>query len=205
MDEQLNSANPEEDPAGRPVPPSGPVGEPSEELVQELREAAGAEEDRAPAEHTAATAADDRKPNADRLMHDAMMAESAADEQEPQASDPERTRMPTGPARVQRAEFDTLHKVEHLAPAGSNIDLLMDVNLPVSIELGRTELSISELLELGAGSIVELDKLAGEPVDILVNNKPLAKGEVVVLDEHFGVRITSLVSRRERLEGLSAG
>jgi flagellar motor switch protein FliN/FliY len=204
MDEQLNSANPEQDPAGRPVPPHGPDGEPSEELVQELREAAGAEEHRVPAED-AASDEDDRKQGADRLMHNAMMAESAADEPEPMRSDLEQTRMPTGPATVQRAEFDTLHKAERMAAAGSNIDLLMDVNLPVSIELGRTELSISELLELGAGSIVELDKLAGEPVDILVNNKPLAKGEVVVLDEHFGVRITSLVSRRERLEGLSAG
>ena len=84
----------------------------------------------------------------------------------------------------------------------ANMDLLLDVNLPVAIELGRTRMTIAQLLELGSGSIVELDKLAGDPVDILVNNKLLAKGEVVVIDEKFGVRITSLVSPRERLERL---
>lgn len=102
------------------------------------------------------------------------------------------------------AEFATLTAGEGPSRKAANIDLLLDVNLPVSIELGRTRMTIAEILELGTGSIVELDKLAGEPVDILVNNKPLAKGEVVVLDENFGVRITSLVSPRERLERLKS-
>ncbi len=83
-----------------------------------------------------------------------------------------------------------------------NINLLMDVNLPVSIELGRTSLPIGEILEWGQGSIIELDRLAGEPVDLMVNNKLVAKGEVVVVDEKFGLRITSLMSPRERLETL---
>ncbi|MBD3297069.1 MAG: flagellar motor switch protein FliN [candidate division Zixibacteria bacterium] len=83
-----------------------------------------------------------------------------------------------------------------------NINLLMDVNLPVSIELGRTSLPIGEILEWGQGSIIELDRLAGEPVDLMVNNKLVAKGEVVVVDEKFGLRITSLTSPRERLESL---
>ena len=81
--------------------------------------------------------------------------------------------------------------------AGGNIDLLMDVRLPVSIELGRTTLPIAEILKWGQGSIVELDKLVGEPVSLLVNNKMVAKGEVVVIDENFGLRITSLVSPKE--------
>lgn len=83
-----------------------------------------------------------------------------------------------------------------------NINLLMDVKLPVSIELGRTTLPIGEILEWGQGSIIELDRLAGEPVDLMVNNKLVAKGEVVVVDEKFGLRITSLMSPRERLETL---
>jgi len=74
----------------------------------------------------------------------------------------------------------------------------MDVKLPVSIELGRTTQPISEILQWGQGSIVELDKLAGEPVNLLVNNRLVAKGEVVVVDENFGLRITSLVGGRNR-------
>lgn len=81
----------------------------------------------------------------------------------------------------------------------SNIDLIMDVPLEVTVELGRTKMQIKEILDLGAGSIVELDKLAGEPVDVLVNGKLIAKGEVVVIDESFGIRITNIVSQMERL------
>ncbi len=83
-----------------------------------------------------------------------------------------------------------------------NIDLLMDVELPVSIELGKTKMRISDILGLGPGSIVELDKLVGEPVDLLVNKKCVARGEVVVVEESFGLRITMLVSPEERLKNL---
>ncbi len=85
---------------------------------------------------------------------------------------------------------------------GRSIDMLMDVKLPISIELGRTSMPISEILALGSGSVVELDKLAGEPVDLLVNNKIIAHGEVVVVDENFGIRITGLVTPEERLNSL---
>ncbi len=84
-----------------------------------------------------------------------------------------------------------------------SIDILMDVKMPIAIELGRTEMPISEILSLGPGSVVELDKLAGEPVDLLVNGKIVARGEVVVVDENFGVRITMLMSPQERLKSLS--
>jgi flagellar motor switch protein FliN/FliY len=83
-----------------------------------------------------------------------------------------------------------------------NIQMLLDINLNVSIELGRTRLSIRKILELGPGSIIELDRLAGEPVDLLVNDKVVAKGEVVVVDEYFGIRIISLVSPEERIKQL---
>jgi flagellar motor switch protein FliN/FliY len=83
-----------------------------------------------------------------------------------------------------------------------NIDMLLDVDLDVFIELGRTNLSIKRVLELAPGSIVELDRMAGEPVDLLVNDKVVAKGEVVVVDENFGIRIVSLVSAEDRIKSL---
>ena len=84
----------------------------------------------------------------------------------------------------------------------ANIGLILDVPLQVTVELGRTKKTIKDILELTNGSIVELDKLAGEPVDIMVNGKFLAKGEVVVIDENFGVRITDIVSPAERAQQL---
>jgi len=83
-----------------------------------------------------------------------------------------------------------------------NIDILMDVKLPVQIELGRTEMTIKDILELSTGSVVELERLAGEPVDLLVNSRIVAKGEVVVVDENFGIRVTNLLSAEERLKSL---
>jgi len=101
------------------------------------------------------------------------------------------------------AEFQQLNPRSATTTTTNNIDLLLDVKMPVSIELGRTDMPISEILTLGPGSIVELDKLAGEPVDLLVNDKIIAKGEVVVVDENFGVRITMLMSPEERLKSLA--
>jgi flagellar motor switch protein FliN/FliY len=86
--------------------------------------------------------------------------------------------------------------------APSNIDLILDVNLRITVELGRTSKSIREVLDLGPGAVIELDKLAGEPVDILVNDKPIAKGEVVVVDENFGVRVTDIISPAGRVATL---
>jgi len=82
---------------------------------------------------------------------------------------------------------------------GYNIDLLLGVNLQVAVEIGRTSLPIRDVLALTPGSIVELDKLAGEKVDVLINGRPIAQGEVVVVDENFGVRITDVVSRQQRI------
>jgi flagellar motor switch protein FliN/FliY len=84
----------------------------------------------------------------------------------------------------------------------ANIGLVMDVPLEVSVELGRTRKTIKEILELGPGSIIQLDKLAGEPVDLLVNGKLVAKGEVVVIDESFGIRVTNIVTPVERISNL---
>ena len=86
--------------------------------------------------------------------------------------------------------------------SGANIDILLDVPLEVSVELGRTKLIIRDLMQLGPGSIIELDKLIGEPVDLLVNDNLIARGEVVVFDENFGIRITDIVTPTQRLKSL---
>lgn len=83
---------------------------------------------------------------------------------------------------------------------GVNFNLLMNLSLSVSIELGKTEMMIRDILKLGLGSIVELNKVAGEPIDLLVNNIKFAEGEVVVVDENFGIRITKLVKSLNELE-----
>ena len=83
-----------------------------------------------------------------------------------------------------------------------NFDLLLDIPLEVTVEIGRVRLPLRELLQLGAGSVVELGKLAGEPVDVLVNGKPIARGEAVTVNDRFGVRLTDINSPAERLAGL---
>jgi len=85
---------------------------------------------------------------------------------------------------------------------GTNIEILLDIPLEVSVELGRTKIVIRDLVQLGPGSIIELDKLIGEPVDLLVNDNLIARGEVVVFDENFGIRITDIVTPTERLKSL---
>lgn len=85
----------------------------------------------------------------------------------------------------------------------NGLDIIMDIPLEVSVELGRVKLQVREVVELGAGSIVEIDKAAGEPVDVLVNGRLVARGEVVVIDDNFGVRITEILSVQERLQKLN--
>jgi len=82
--------------------------------------------------------------------------------------------------------------------SGSNIDMLMDVSLNVTVELGRTKMALRQILDLQQGSVVELDRLAGEAVDIFVNDRLVAMGEVVVVDDKFGVRITELTSKQSK-------
>lgn len=83
-----------------------------------------------------------------------------------------------------------------------NLELILDIPLKVTVELGRTKMVVSELLNLGQGSVIELSKLAGEPLEVLVNNKLVARGEAVVVNEKFGVRLTDIISQTERVEQL---
>jgi flagellar motor switch protein FliN len=88
------------------------------------------------------------------------------------------------------------------SPLDPKLELLYDLQLPVSIELGRTNMLVRNILRLGRGSVIEFDKLVSEPVDILINGKKVAEGEVVVIDKHFGIRVTTLVDPSERLRGM---
>jgi flagellar motor switch protein FliN len=106
------------------------------------------------------------------------------------------------PTEVQTAQFQKLDATASGGPNDRKMDLLMDLSLQVSIELGRTTMLIKDILDLQRGSVVEFEKLASEPVDILINGKKMAEGEVVVIEKHFGIRITSLVEASERIRSL---
>ncbi|WP_281887618.1 flagellar motor switch phosphatase FliY [Paenibacillus sp. YYML68] len=109
--------------------------------------------------------------------------------------------VPTGRnVNVQPAQFSSFNPPSFGGTDDTNLNLLLDIPLKVTVELGRTNKVIKDILELSQGSIIELDKLAGEPVDILVNNKLIAKGEVVVIDENFGVRVTDIVNQWDRIQ-----
>ncbi|NQT34122.1 flagellar motor switch protein FliN [bacterium] len=124
-----------------------------------------------------------------------------------EASAPEPAPSETQPPVVKKPEFEDFGEQAKAKTVVSteeqrNIDMLLDVSLPITIELGRTEMLIKDVLELGQGSIIELEKLSGEPVDLYVNDKKFARGEVVVIEENFGVRITELIKIDERLKAL---
>jgi flagellar motor switch protein FliN/FliY len=103
---------------------------------------------------------------------------------------------------VQFGEFDDSQGYQLSPDDPKNLDLLMDISLPVTIELGRTQMLIKDVLEIGPGSVIELQKLSGEPVDLYINEKRFALGEVVVIDENFGIRITELLSVEDRIKAL---
>ncbi len=103
----------------------------------------------------------------------------------------------------QTAEFQNLQ--DEGGTAGTvegNLDVILDVNVSLSMEIGRTQISIRNLLQLNQGSVVELDRLAGEPMDVLVNGTLIAHGEVVVVNEKFGIRLTDVISPAERVKKL---
>jgi flagellar motor switch protein FliN len=86
--------------------------------------------------------------------------------------------------------------------SGQTLDFILDVTLQVTVEVGRARMTIQDLLQLGQGSVVELEKLAGEPLDIYINGKQVARGEAVIVNEKFGVRLTDIISPEDRVESL---
>lgn len=92
---------------------------------------------------------------------------------------------------------------DHVQPAANNLDLILDIPVQLNVELGRTKIAIRNLLQLAQGSVVELDGLAGQPMDVLVNGCLIAQGEVVVVNDKFGIRLTDIISPAERLRRLN--
>ena len=109
-----------------------------------------------------------------------------------------------GPAKAPMQEFE--HGPEHSdAPVsmdGPNLDVILDIPVSISMEVGSTDITIRNLLQLNQGSVVELDRLAGEPLDVLINGTLIAHGEVVVVNEKFGIRLTDVISPSERIKRL---
>mgnify|MGYP001202536808 CR=1 FL=1 len=130
------------------------------------------------------------------------MNEAPVQQQAPPLQQQQRPREPQPQVNVQQAQFEAFQPPQLEEEEAHNLNLLMDIPLEVTVELGRTTREVHEILEMSGCSIIELDNLAGEPVDILVNNRHIAKGEVVVIDENFGVRITDILSQTERMNNL---
>ncbi len=108
-----------------------------------------------------------------------------------------------GPARAQMEQFPTPAKGEPVHGLdGPNLDVILDIPVTISMEVGNTSISIRNLLQLNQGSVIELDRLAGEPLDVLVNGTLIAHGEVVVVNEKFGIRLTDVISPSERIRKL---
>lgn len=101
---------------------------------------------------------------------------------------------------VKFASFEDLSQIQ--GETNKNLDILMDIKLQLTVELGRTELPIKKVLELTRGSIIELEKVAGEPVELYANGKLVAHGEVVVIEDNFGLRITTITEPEDRLKGI---
>ena len=129
------------------------------------------------------------------------MAEDTNQEEDPVEDEGEGA----GETAVEEQEGDTNQeeggKVDEVKEA--NLDLILDIPLSVTVELGRSKMLINDLLQLGQGSVIELTKLVGDPLEVLVNNKLVARGEVVVVNEKFGVRLTDIVTPMERVKSLA--
>jgi len=130
------------------------------------------------------------------------LAETAAINTEMKVTSMENTITSETGSSIKRASFSPLNPGA-VRTEQNSMDLIMDVALDLSVELGRTSLPVRDILQLGPGSILELDKLAGEPVDIMVNGKLIARGEVVVVDDNFGIRVTEIANRNERISGVA--
>lgn len=150
--------------------------------------------------------APDEEPDAAPAAQDTGLPSGETPPQAVQSSD-----MRVGGAAVGQEQINTFQTpsgAANRAAAGAapaslgSIGFLMDIPLDVAVELGRTRIAVKDMLQLGPGSVIELDKLIGEPVDLLVNERLIAKGEVVVFDDNFGVRITDIINPEDRIRTL---
>jgi flagellar motor switch protein FliN/FliY len=143
----------------------------------------------------------------DAILAGGAAANSAPPPPPPPSSAPQAPPSTQAQARPQQqvtarpVQFGSISPAPTAGP-GTNLDMLMGVTLRVTVELGRTKMTIEEILKLGPGSVIELEKLAGEPVDVLVNDWLIARGEVVVIDDRFGVRITDVIPPAQRINSM---
>ena len=129
-------------------------------------------------------------------------ADESKEQQDQQSADAQSTTEPApSPANQSSAEASGMSKGSN-AKSPHNLDFILDIPIEVTVELGRSKLLVNELLRLGQGSVIELSKLAGEALEILANQKLIARGEVVVVNEKYGVRLTEVISPIERIERL---
>lgn len=135
-------------------------------------------------------------------MPDEERKETTAQSEMEEGSEPAHEQEAVEVSKASFPEFPSKERTKDTVDISPKLQLLLDIQLPVSIELGRTKMYIRDILQLTRGSVVEFDKLASEPVDLLVNGKKIAEGEIVVIDKHFGIRITSLVDAQERIKAL---
>jgi len=138
---------------------------------------------------------------------DEAIAPAGADEgneAHPTARKPKR--QPSSPPQpevtINPASFADLHPQANGRKDKASLEMLLDIGLQVTVELGRTKMSIRDVLSLGPGTVVELNRIAGEPVDILINGKPIAKGKVVVIGDMFGVRVTDILPPAQRVQSM---
>jgi len=138
----------------------------------------------------------DNQTSADEALADEWAA--ALEEQTPEAA-----AAGAAAAAAEAAHFQELQPDSSINPGDVKIDAILDVPITVAMEIGRARINIRNLLQLNQGSVVELDRLAGEPMDVLVNGTLIAQGEVVVVNEKFGIRLTDIVSPADRVKKLS--
>jgi len=141
----------------------------------------------------------------EEALKEAGVEESKEEKEEKKetVSEPTSSKKETSPQETQPAKFEELSP-EKREGAPPELDFILDIPLEISVEIGRTKMLIKDLLKLNQGSIIELEKFAGEPVEIYVNGKLMAKGEVIVVNDKFGVRITEIISAQERVRKLGS-
>ena len=143
----------------------------------------------------------DEQVSADEALADEWAA--ALEEQTPEAAAAAGAAEAAGAAAAEAAHFQELQPDNGMGSGDVKIDAILDVPITVAMEIGRARINIRNLLQLNQGSVVELDRLAGEPMDVLVNGTLIAQGEVVVVNEKFGIRLTDIVSPSDRVKKLS--
>lgn len=171
-----------------------------DQLLQGMEQQGGEQGGEHQADAGASNEAEAPEPAQDKPDPEASPAEGAA-------SDPAASEEPSPKEQPGQAQPLKPGQIENPAPANGNLDLdfILDIPLSVTVEVGRTRMMIQELLQLGKGSVIELSKLLGEPFEVMVNDKLVARGEVVIVNDRFGIRLTDIISPNERVQSLASG